>query len=61
MQLQLNHAISDFSEIKHVDRKTSIGIIRASDNNLTLARILDKFNVALRDGKIEICAECLAS
>ena len=58
MQLQIRHAIEDHAEANSVNTRTSIQQIRKEDNHTTLPRIADKYNFAIRDGKLRICVEC---
>lgn len=60
MKAQINHAINNLMQVKGLDRETAIQQIRLKDNNLTLARIVDKYNFAIRGGKAEVCQECQA-
>ncbi|GAJ21530.1 unnamed protein product, partial [marine sediment metagenome] len=46
MKVQINHAINDFMGVKGLDRQRAIQQIKLKDNNLTLARIIDKYNFA---------------
>lgn len=61
MRCQINHAIDDFQEVNGVDRQTAISQIRSRDGNTTLTRMLDKYNFALRDGRVKVCNQCLGS
>ena len=58
MQLQLNHAIDSYTRAYDVNTQTAIQQIRMKDNYSTLARIVDKYNFAIRDGRLEICDQC---
>lgn len=57
-KVQINHAINDFMKVNAVDRQRAIQQIRARDGNLTLARIVDKYNFAVRDNAVDICDKC---
>jgi len=58
MQIQIRHAINSYVKDKNVDTQTAIRHIRMKDNYSTLARMVDKYNFALRDGKVSLCMEC---
>jgi len=57
-QLQINHAIIDCMNKNNINRQDAILHIKESDDNLTLSRILDKYNFGIRDGKLETCIQC---
>lgn len=58
IQLQSLHAIKSYAQSKKVAIQTAIQHIMAKDDNSTLARMIDKYNFALRDGKVDLCLEC---
>jgi len=58
MQLQFGYAIEDYAEAHCVNTKNAIQQIRRDDDYSFLPRIVDKYNFAIRDGKLRICAEC---
>jgi len=58
MQLQIRHAIDSYVKAYSVNTQTAIQQVRKEDNNSSIARIVDKYNFAVRDGKLRICAEC---
>lgn len=58
MQMQIQHAIKSYAEEKKVDTKIAIQHIRMEDDYFTLARMIDKYNFAIRDGKMNLCLEC---
>ena len=58
MQIQLTHAITTCSKHFNIDFRGALLKIRKEDSNATLTRIADKYNFALRDGKVDICHEC---
>lgn len=58
MQLQIKHAIHNYAKAYGVNTQTAIQQIRKEDDYSTSARIVDKYNFAIRDGKLGICAEC---
>jgi hypothetical protein len=58
MHLQILHAIESYRQSGNIDAQTAIQRIRAEDNYSTLARMIDKYNFALRDGKADLCMEC---
>jgi len=71
MQIQANHAISNVMEIYGVDREGAVqhitktitenvrGELKMREHpELTLARILDMYNFAVRDGNLPICRRC---
>ena len=73
MQIQANHAISNVMEIYGVDREEAIQHITKTITEdirgklkmrecpeLTLARILDMYNFAIRDVKLPICERCIS-
>ena len=59
MKVQINHTINDFIEVSGLDRQSAVQQIRLKDRDLTLPRIVDKYNFAIRDGKVDVCDECL--
>ena len=58
MRLQIQHTIKSYQQTKNVNTETAIQHIKAKDNYSTLARMVDKYNFALRDGKVHLCIEC---
>jgi hypothetical protein len=58
MHLQILHAIKSYQQSKNIEAQIAIQHIRAEDNYSTLARMVDKYNFALRDGKVGLCMEC---
>lgn len=60
MKIQINHAIDNFTEINGVSRDEAVRQIRLRDRNLNMARLIDKYNFAVRDDKIPLCSKCLS-
>jgi len=58
MQFQIKHAIDSYTKTHNIDARTAIRKIRKKDDISTLPRIIDKYNFAIRDGKLKICNEC---
>jgi len=58
MQFQIKHAIDSYAKTHNIDARTAIREIRKKDDISTLPRIIDKYNFAIRDGKLKICNEC---
>ena len=58
MKLEMNHAISDLMRIKGINRQKAKDQIKAINGNLTLTRIVDKYNFAIRNGIMDPCDEC---
>ncbi len=58
MQIQINHVTTDYARIHNVSNQDAIPQIMEHDNNLTIPRILDKYNFGIRDGKLQICNQC---
>ncbi len=58
MQLQINHATMDYARKNNISMQNTIHQIMQYDNNLTIPRIIDKYNFAIRDGKLQICNQC---
>ena len=58
MQLQIGHAVDSYVASRDVKTQTAIQRIRKEDGFSTLPRIVDKYNFAIRDRKLRICAVC---
>ena len=58
MQLQTRHAVESYAKSHGVDSQTAALKIEGKDEGSTLPRILDKYNFAIRDGKLRICDGC---
>lgn len=58
MRLQINHATNCYSKAYDIDVQTTIEQLREKDKNSTLPRVIDKYNFAIRDGKLKICSKC---
>ena len=58
MQVQIGHAIDSYVNAHGVKNQAAIQQIRKEDGFSTLPRIVDKYNFAIRDRKLRICAVC---